>query len=56
MFSRAFPSAALKSNINTTVRAFSGSTIRMADLVPPFTKETAEKKVKIAQDLWNTQY
>jgi len=27
----------------------------MADLVPPFTKETAEKKVKIAQDLWNTQ-
>jgi nuclear transport factor 2 (NTF2) superfamily protein len=24
-------------------------------LVPPFTKETASKKVKLAQDLWNTQ-
>ncbi|KAK9320980.1 hypothetical protein V1517DRAFT_187440 [Lipomyces orientalis] len=24
-------------------------------LVPPFTRETAEMKVKIAQDLWNTR-
>lgn len=24
-------------------------------LVPPFTKETAYKKVKVAQDLWNTR-
>lgn len=28
----------------------------MADLKPPFTKETAQKKVKVAQDLWNTKY
>ncbi|KAJ5474150.1 hypothetical protein N7475_003716 [Penicillium sp. IBT 31633x] len=27
----------------------------MADLKPPFTQETAQKKVKVAQDLWNTQ-
>jgi uncharacterized protein len=25
-------------------------------LTPPFTAETAQMKVKIAQDLWNTQY
>ncbi len=24
-------------------------------IVPPFTAETAHKKVKIAQDLWNTK-
>lgn len=28
----------------------------MADLKPPFTKETAQKKVKAAQDMWNTRY
>lgn len=28
----------------------------MADLKPPFTEETAQKKVKVAQDLWNTKY
>ncbi|GAM39788.1 hypothetical protein TCE0_034r11615 [Talaromyces pinophilus] len=28
----------------------------MADIKPPFTAETALKKVKAAQDLWNTQY
>lgn len=28
----------------------------MADIKPPFTAETARKKVKAAQDLWNTQY
>lgn len=28
----------------------------MADLNPPFTEETAQKKVKAAQDLWNTKY
>ena len=28
----------------------------MASLKPPFTHETATKKVKAAQDLWNTQY
>jgi hypothetical protein len=27
----------------------------MADLKPPFTEETARKKVKVAQNLWNTQ-
>ncbi|PLB33554.1 nuclear transport factor 2 family protein [Aspergillus candidus] len=27
----------------------------MADIKPPFTEETAKKKVKAAQDLWNTQ-
>ncbi|KAL2209904.1 DUF1348-domain-containing protein [Sarocladium strictum] len=27
----------------------------MASLVPPFTAETAHKKVKVAQDLWNTK-
>ncbi|KAL1849496.1 hypothetical protein Plec18167_003100 [Paecilomyces lecythidis] len=27
----------------------------MADLKPPFTAETANKKVKAAQDSWNTQ-
>ncbi|QGA12664.1 hypothetical protein EYB26_000308 [Talaromyces marneffei] len=27
----------------------------MADIKPPFTAETARKKVKAAQDLWNTQ-
>lgn len=27
----------------------------MAGIVPPFTAETAQKKVKIAQDLWNTK-
>ena len=27
----------------------------MADLKPPFTQETANKKVKFAQDLWNTK-
>lgn len=27
----------------------------MADIKPPFTEETAEKKVKAAQDMWNTQ-
>lgn len=25
-------------------------------LTPPFTRETAQVKVKKAQDLWNTQY
>jgi nuclear transport factor 2 (NTF2) superfamily protein len=28
----------------------------MASLVPPFTAETAHKKVKVAEDLWNTKY
>lgn len=28
----------------------------MASLKPPFTHETATKKVKAAQDIWNTQY
>lgn len=28
----------------------------MADLKPPFTEETARKKVKAAQNMWNTQY
>lgn len=28
---------------------------KMADIKPPFTEETAKKKVKAAQDLWNTQ-
>ncbi|KAJ9322247.1 hypothetical protein DTO027B5_6228 [Paecilomyces variotii] len=27
----------------------------MADLKPPFTAETAQKKLKAAQDAWNTQ-
>lgn len=27
----------------------------MADIVPPFTAESANKKVKFAQDLWNTR-
>lgn len=27
----------------------------MAGIVPPFTRETANKKVKAAQDLWNTK-
>ncbi|KAJ5445681.1 Protein of unknown function DUF1348 [Penicillium cf. griseofulvum] len=27
----------------------------MAGLMPPFTEETAQKKVKAAQDLWNTK-
>ncbi|KAJ5542641.1 DUF1348 domain protein [Penicillium sp. DV-2018c] len=27
----------------------------MASLKPPFTEETARKKVKAAQDMWNTQ-
>ncbi|KAJ6179864.1 hypothetical protein N7519_010325 [Penicillium mononematosum] len=27
----------------------------MADLNPPFTEETAQKKVKAAQDMWNTR-
>ncbi|EED19348.1 conserved hypothetical protein [Talaromyces stipitatus ATCC 10500] len=27
----------------------------MADIKPPFTAESAHKKVKAAQDLWNTQ-
>ncbi|KAI9498023.1 DUF1348-domain-containing protein [Zychaea mexicana] len=27
----------------------------MADLKPPFTQETANRKVKFAQDLWNTK-
>ncbi|KAI8149406.1 hypothetical protein BJV82DRAFT_587970 [Fennellomyces sp. T-0311] len=27
----------------------------MSDLKPPFTQETAQKKVKFAQDLWNTR-
>ncbi|GJE98221.1 nuclear transport factor 2 family protein [Phanerochaete sordida] len=27
----------------------------MSGLVPPFTFETANRKVKVAQDLWNTQ-
>ncbi|KAH8695061.1 hypothetical protein BGW36DRAFT_428952 [Talaromyces proteolyticus] len=27
----------------------------MADIKPPFTEESARKKVKAAQDLWNTQ-
>ena len=27
----------------------------MADIVPPFTRETALRKVKAAQNLWNTQ-
>ncbi|KAJ5772426.1 hypothetical protein N7520_002955 [Penicillium odoratum] len=27
----------------------------MADIKPPFTKETAHKKVKAAQNMWNTQ-
>ncbi|OQE42441.1 hypothetical protein PENCOP_c004G02714 [Penicillium coprophilum] len=27
----------------------------MADLKPPFTEETAQKKVKAAQDMWNTK-
>ncbi|KAI9256469.1 hypothetical protein BDA99DRAFT_516467 [Phascolomyces articulosus] len=27
----------------------------MANLVPPFTQETAYQKVKFAQDLWNTK-
>lgn len=27
----------------------------MAPVVPPFTAETALRKVKIAQDLWNTK-
>lgn len=28
----------------------------MAAFKPPFTEETAQKKVKAAQDLWNTKY
>ena len=28
----------------------------MANLVPPFTEETARAKVKAAQDIWNTKY
>jgi len=32
------------------------SEIKMANLIPPFTKETAHAKVKKAQDLWNTKY
>ena len=27
----------------------------MAPIVPPFTAETAQQKVKVAQDLWNTR-
>lgn len=27
----------------------------MAGIVPPFTRETAIKKVKAGQDLWNTR-
>ncbi|KAF7587469.1 hypothetical protein BBP40_007190 [Aspergillus hancockii] len=27
----------------------------MADIKPPFTEESARKKVKVAQDLWNTR-
>lgn len=27
----------------------------MAGIVPPFTRESAIKKVKAAQDLWNTK-
>ena len=30
--------------------------LTMAGLMPPFTEETAQKKVKVAQDLWNTKY
>jgi hypothetical protein len=42
----------LTTNNNTTIHPYLPA---MADIKPPFTEETARKKVKAAQNMWNTQ-
>jgi hypothetical protein len=46
------PSDLITSTFQTTLQETSPA---MADIKPPFTEETARKKVKAAQNMWNTQ-
>lgn len=50
------PAAPDYPSLTTYITSFNHTFPAMADIKPPFTEETALKKVKAAQDMWNTQY
>lgn len=45
----------LRLPVQTIARAMSTSSVPPTKLIPPFTAETANAKVKVAQNLWNGQ-